>query len=212
MEDGEQVIVAKKKSSLERGDEEKGVEKALDEKEATANKGKEEEDEEDEEEEEDQPVQNMADFMSADILAKPFNFVSGSGTKSRFNPFRKKKSGLLNVLAKQATRNRLVAKSGYVNTMSATDGKTHHFFKDFFITLLDLSWRWVFALFAFGFFSSWFLFACIWYLTFLQHGDFDEANRAPNSTHVPCVQTINDFTSCFLFSIETQHTIGYGTR
>ena len=61
-------------------------------------------------------------------------------------------------------------------------------------------------------FFSWFLFACLWYLTFLQHGDFAEENRLANSSHIPCVQTINDFTSCFLFSIETQHTIGYGTR
>jgi len=38
----------------------------------------------------------LADFMSTDILAKPFNFVSGNVSKSRFNPFRKK-SGLLNV-------------------------------------------------------------------------------------------------------------------
>ncbi len=37
----------------------------------------------------------ISDFMSADILAKPFNFVSGSTSKSRFNPFRKKKSGIV---------------------------------------------------------------------------------------------------------------------
>lgn len=29
---------------------------------------------------------------------------------------------------------------------------------------------------------------------------------------VPCVFNIHSFTSCFLFSIETQHTIGYGVR
>lgn len=28
----------------------------------------------------------------------------------------------------------------------------------------------------------------------------------------PCVYNILSFTSCFLFSIETQHTIGYGVR
>ena len=28
----------------------------------------------------------------------------------------------------------------------------------------------------------------------------------------PCVYNIHSFTSCFLFSIETQHTIGYGVR
>ena len=71
---------------------------------------------------------SMADFVSSDILTKPFNFVSGNVSKARFNPFRKK-SGLLNVLAKQATRNRIVAKNGVLNTMSSTDGKTHHFLK-----------------------------------------------------------------------------------
>jgi len=49
------------------------------------------------------------------------------------------------------------------------------------------------------------------YLTFLAHGDFDDLDGA-NETHVPCVSGISSFTSCFLFSIETQHTIGYGTR
>jgi len=39
----------------------------------------------------DDPEPNpLADFMSTDILAKPFNFVSGNVSKSRFNPFRKK--------------------------------------------------------------------------------------------------------------------------
>lgn len=124
---------------------------------------------------------------------------------------RKKKSGLLNVLAKQATRNRLVAKNGAVNTQSQSEGKAHKFFKDVFITLLDSSWSLICALFATAFFSSWLSFAALWYLTLLQHGDFDEANQR-NSSFKPCVTAINDFTSCFLFSVETQHTIGYGTR
>jgi len=120
------------------------------------------EEEDDEDDETPPPVANsMADFMSADILAKPFNFVSGNVRKSRFNPFRKK-SGLLNVLAKQATRNRLVGKNGTINTQSAMDGITHHFFKDFFITILDLKWSWIFVLFAAGFTSSWGLFAVAW--------------------------------------------------
>ena len=70
----------------------------------------------------------LADFMSTDILAKPFNFVSGNVSKSRFNPFRKK-SGLLNVLARQATKNRIVAKNGLLNTVGSADGKKHKFFK-----------------------------------------------------------------------------------
>ena len=174
----------------------------------------EEETEEAEEESESRPEtphNPMADFMSADILTKPFNFVSGNVSKNRFNPFRKKKAGLLNVLAKQATRQRIIAKNGTVNTQSMADGKSHHYFKDFFITLIDLSWPWMFVLFATAFSSSWLTFACVWYLTFLAHGDFDEANKA-NETFRPCADNIQDFTSCFLFSVETQHTIGYGGR
>ena len=33
-----------------------------------------------------------------------------------------------------------------------------------------------------------------------------------SSNHVDCVDNVNSFTSSFLFSLETQHTIGYGTR
>lgn len=37
-------------------------------------------------------------------------------------------------------------------------------------------------------------------------------DTAGNETWIPCVVNINGFTSCFLFSVETQHTIGYGSR
>ena len=120
----------------------------------------------------------LADFMSTDILAKPFNFVSGNVSKSRFNPFRKK-SGLLNVLARQATKNRIVAKNGMLNTVGSADGKKHKFFKDIFISLIDLNWGWIFLLFAAGFFLSWLAFAVVWYLTFLVHGDLDPVNQVP---------------------------------
>ena len=58
---------------------------------------------------------------------------------------------------------------------------------------------------------SWLIFAALWYLTFFLHGDFEPLNIA-NESFVPCVSAIQDFTSCFLFSVETQHTIGYGGR
>lgn len=37
-------------------------------------------------------------------------------------------------------------------------------------------------------------------------------NSTAESNWTPCVFNIYSFTSCFLFSIETQHTIGYGVR
>ena len=50
---------------------------------------------------------------------------------------------------------------------------------------------------------------CIYFL--LQHGDLEPSNVA-NKSFVPCVTDIKNFASSFLFSVETQHTIGYGGR
>ena len=36
--------------------------------------------------------------------------------------------------------------------------------------------------------------------------------KMANGTFVPCVLEMEDFASAFLFSLETQHTIGYGSR
>lgn len=65
-------------------------------------------------------------------------------------------------------------------------------------------------------------FQLIWWLIALSHGDLDPKNNSvvaaylnetfENPNWVPCVVGINSFASCFLFSIETQHTIGYGGR
>jgi potassium inwardly-rectifying channel subfamily J len=45
------------------------------------------------------------------------------------------------------------------------------------------------------------------------HGDMDlDVMAGNNSQHIPCILETSDFASCFLFSLETQHTIGYGTR
>ena len=80
------------------------------------------------------------------------------------------------------------------------------FLKDFFTSMIDLPWSWTLLSFAASFFVSWFLFAGIWYLVILLHGDLDL--ELPED-HVVCVDNILDFTSCFLFSLETQHTIGW---
>ena len=149
--------------------------------------------------------------ISGDILAKPFTFVSGNTKKSRFNPFRKK-SGLLNVLARQSTKNRICFKNGYLNTFTPSEeNQAHKFLQDIFVSIIDLNWGWIYVIFAAAFFLSWLGFAVIWYLTFWIHGDFADGNLG-NETYVPCASAITGFTSCFLFSLETQHTIGYGGR
>ena len=84
----------------------------------------------------------------------------------------------------------------------------HRFLKDFFTSMIDLPWSWTLLSFATSFIISWVVFAGIWYLVVLTHGDL---GLELGDDHVACVENIQDFTSCFLFSLETQHTIGLVT-
>ena len=85
-----------------------------------------------------------------------------------------------------------------------------HYLADIFTTLIDLKWRWSLIIFTMTFVTTWLFFAFIWWIIGLTHGDFDTANLPPG--HSPCVDSVTDFPTAFLFSLETQHTIGYGGR
>lgn len=70
-------------------------------------------------------------------------------------------------------------------------------------------------MFALSFLLSWIAFGTVWWTIAFAHGDLQfqkEALQALNMTDssstIPCVTQINSFISCFLFSVETQHTIG----
>lgn len=81
-------------------------------------------------------------------------------------------------------------------------------------------------MFVGSYFASWLLFGVVWYLIAWQHGKLRQRTKLqvddviPNyfqgdldldtqdSDHVVCVDNVVDFTSAFLFSVETQHTIG----
>lgn len=63
--------------------------------------------------------------------------------------------------------------------------------------------------------SSWFIFAVLYWLICYSHGDLEPHNLPEfqqENHHKPCIYHINNFASCFLFSIETQHTVGYGIK
>lgn len=77
---------------------------------------------------------------------------------------------------------------------------------------------WTIAVFAMNFILSWLLLGVVWYLIAYAHGDieyFEQMDKTSNaeefetkSNHTPCVTEIKTFLSAFLFSLETQHTIG----
>ena len=108
-------------------------------------------------------------------------------------------------------KSRLINKSGecqfsYINTDTSAS-RILKYIRDIFTTLLDIKWRYVILLFTLAFFLSWLLFALIWWVICVIHGDYKM-----DDTIKPCVVGVHGFVSALLFSIETQHTIGYGTR
>nr|XP_029725018.1 G protein-activated inward rectifier potassium channel 3-like isoform X2 [Aedes albopictus] len=109
-------------------------------------------------------------------------------------------------------RKRVIFKQGDCNVVQGNVAKRRRrYLQDIFTTLVDIQWRWTLLVFALSFILSWLGFAIIWYLIGYSHGDM-AAHANGDTQHQPCVTFIYGFTSAFLFSLETQHTIGYGNR
>ncbi|XP_017785588.1 PREDICTED: G protein-activated inward rectifier potassium channel 3-like [Nicrophorus vespilloides] len=109
-------------------------------------------------------------------------------------------------------RKRVVFKHGDCNVVQGNVAKrSTRYLQDIFTTLVDAQWRWTLFVFSMNFLLSWLAFAVVWWFISFTHGDLVPQNFS-NSSWTPCVTNIRDFTSCFLFSVETQHTIGYGNR
>ena len=105
----------------------------------------------------------------------------------------------------QSRANRLLHKNGKVNLRHyRVPRKTERFLADFFTSLIDAKWRWVIALYAAGFICSWSFFGTAWFVIFWLRLHYDDG--------VTCVDNVDSWTSAFLFSVETQTTIGYGGR
>lgn len=72
-------------------------------------------------------------------------------------------------------------------------------------------------LFSMSFYVTWVGYAIVYWVICYAHGDFDPENMKLYEElgvkgYEPCILEIYDFASAFLFSLETQHTIGYGSR
>lgn len=109
-------------------------------------------------------------------------------------------------------RKRAVFKNGDCNILQSRISRRRlRYLQDIFTTLVDSQWRWTLTIFAIGFLGSWLMFALIWWLIVFTHGDLEDQHLPQHQADAgwsPCVLNIHGFTSCFLFSIETQHTIG----
>ena len=74
--------------------------------------------------------------------------------------------------------------------------------KDGFTTMIDARWYWIILLFSTIYVLSWFVFAVLWFVV----------EKVKNAYDATCVERSKTFFAMFLFSIETQVTIGYGRR
>ncbi|XP_068098051.1 G protein-activated inward rectifier potassium channel 4-like [Hyperolius riggenbachi] len=106
-------------------------------------------------------------------------------------------------------RQRYVEKDGKCNVHHGNVRETYRYFTDIFTTLVDLKWRFNLLVFTMVYTITWIFFGFIWWLIAYIRGDLDHIEDA---TWTPCVDKLNGFVSAFLFSIETETTIGYGYR
>ncbi|XP_044137698.1 ATP-sensitive inward rectifier potassium channel 1 isoform X4 [Bufo gargarizans] len=118
----------------------------------------------------------------------------------------------IHIKVKRRCRARLVSKDGRCNIEfgNVEEKSRVAFLADIWTTILDLKWRYKMTIFISAFLGSWFLFGLLWYAVAYLHKDLPEFD--PPVNHTPCVENINGLTSSFLFSLETQVTIGYGFR
>ena len=84
---------------------------------------------------------------------------------------------------------------------------------DWYSNLISSKWLTVLTFIMAIFLASWTFFAFVWYAMAFYNGDFLPDHLRPNTQHRPCLVNVgNSFLAFFLFSLETQHTIGYGYR
>jgi potassium inwardly-rectifying channel subfamily J len=123
-------------------------------------------------------------------------------------------------------RFRFVDKDGHININYSSLGNVRNMHSNIILFVMQAQWWLVLTFVLFGFILSWFFFAFLYFLISIEHGDFviNEEKQAllDNQTNYTreyskteremCVTEVHNFLSALLFSIETQHTIGYGSR
>lgn len=104
-------------------------------------------------------------------------------------------------ISRKMKQQRLMNKNGriHVNYVNVPNRGQLYYLHDHFTTMIEAQWRYVFLIFSLAFLVSWLVFGSIWW----------GINSYRSNM---CIEKVNSWTAAFLFSLETQTTIGYGGR
>ncbi|XP_008284140.1 ATP-sensitive inward rectifier potassium channel 15 [Stegastes partitus] len=111
---------------------------------------------------------------------------------------------------KSEVQRRIVSKDGHNNVrIDNVEGMVKLYLHDIWTTVVDMKWRYKLTLFASTFVMTWFIFGVFFYFIGMGNGDYEDGL---SSNHTLCVTNVQTLTGAFLFSLESQTTIGYGFR
>lgn len=106
-------------------------------------------------------------------------------------------------------RQRYVTKDGKCRVNLGPIADKSRFLSDIFTTLVDLKYRWFLLVFSLCYILTWVGFGCIY---FLGAWIRDDLAHTGDPLWEPCFENVYSFLSALLLSLESQRTIGYGSR
>ncbi|XP_039206441.1 G protein-activated inward rectifier potassium channel 4-like [Crotalus tigris] len=106
-------------------------------------------------------------------------------------------------------RQRYVTKVGKCKVSLGNIQEKKRFLSDIFTTIVDLKYRWFLFIFSMCYIITWVVFGITYYLDAWIR---DDINHIGDVEWKACIENIDNFISALLFSVESQRTIGYGSR
>ncbi|KYO42656.1 G protein-activated inward rectifier potassium channel 4-like [Alligator mississippiensis] len=112
-------------------------------------------------------------------------------------------------LSNKQQRQRYVTKVGKCQVNLGRIQEKKRFLSDIFTTIVDLKYRWFLFVFMMCYIITWLVFGIIYFFDVWVR---DDVNHIGDPEWKACIENVDSFLSALLFSVESQRTIGYGSR